>query len=124
MRKQGTPHWRAPKEVQRRAQELRRELTPPELRLWQQLPLRRLTAPASGSSTPSVRIVDFYCAKAKLVVEVDGDSPARQMRYDEARTQWLMAKGSSVIRFTNREVIDQLHGVVEAIAELLGGPPP
>jgi adenine-specific DNA-methyltransferase len=69
-------------------------------------------------------IVDFFCAKAKLVVEVDGDSHAQQTTYDEKRTTWLMVRGYRVLRFTNREVIHQLDAVVEEIARVVGEPPP
>jgi very-short-patch-repair endonuclease len=62
-------------------------------------------------------IVDFYCAKAKLVIEVDGDSHAEQIEYDQARTEYLNVRGYTVIRFTNREVFNQFEAVVQQIAD-------
>jgi adenine-specific DNA-methyltransferase len=70
-------------------------------------------------------IVDFYCARAKLVVEVDGDTHGTQEEYDEARTRWLEQRGLRVIRFTNPDVHGRLDAVLESIrAYLLVAPPP
>lgn len=69
-------------------------------------------------------IVDFFCATARLVVEVDGDSHAREVDYDRRRTRWLEGEGYTVLRFTNREVVHQLDAVVERIAEEVKKPPP
>jgi len=60
-------------------------------------------------------IVDFYCAKARLVIEVDGDSHAAQEDYDQARTDWLNDRGYTVIRFTNLDVKENISAVAEAI---------
>jgi adenine-specific DNA-methyltransferase len=71
-------------------------------------------------------IVDFYCARAKLVVEVDGDTHGTQEEYDENRTRWLeQERGLRVVRFTNRDVLGRLDAVLESIrAYLLVAPPP
>ncbi len=62
-------------------------------------------------------IVDFYAPKAKLVVEVDGSQhlePAR-MDHDRRRTAFLESQGLRVLRFDNRQVLQELGGVMEAI---------
>jgi very-short-patch-repair endonuclease len=62
-------------------------------------------------------IVDFYCSRAHLVVEIDGDvhaSPVQKAR-DAARAAWLEERGYGVIRFRAREVARDLAGVLEAI---------
>jgi very-short-patch-repair endonuclease len=65
-------------------------------------------------------IVDFFCAKSKLVIEVDGDTHAEQVEYDEERTRWLHEqKQYRVIRFTNDEVTRNLDAVAEAIRAAL-----
>ena len=65
-------------------------------------------------------IVDFFCAKSKLVIEVDGDSHAEQMEYDAARTQWLNEQHHyRVLRFTNREVLTNIEAVIAAIRAAL-----
>jgi very-short-patch-repair endonuclease len=61
-----------------------------------------------------------------LCIEVDGDSHAEpdQIEYDQARTKWLMEEGYRVIRFTNREVFNQLEAVLEAILQECNQPSP
>ena len=65
-------------------------------------------------------IVDFYCAKAKLVIEVDGgqhyDEGANEKK-DIHRTQYLVGKGLKVIRFTNLDIRDNFEGVCDTIDE-------
>jgi very-short-patch-repair endonuclease len=62
-------------------------------------------------------IVDFYCPKLKLVIEVDGDSHFTDLGlvYDEERTLVLEGYGLRVIRFTNDEVLQNFEGVCEQI---------
>jgi very-short-patch-repair endonuclease len=75
-------------------------------------------------------IADFYCADARLCIEVDGDSHAEpdQVEYDAARTRALEAEGYRVIRFTNRDISRDLEGVLATIAQACGTlatrPPP
>lgn len=62
-------------------------------------------------------IVDFYCARAKLVLELDGSQhyePEGQ-RYDADRTRYLESLGLRVLRFSNLEVNRELRGVCQAI---------
>jgi very-short-patch-repair endonuclease len=110
--------WRASAQIQQRARELRKNLTPAEQKLWQHL--RRGQSDGlhwRKQHAVGTYIVDFFCAKAKLVVEVDGDSHADQIEYDEARTAYLNELGYTVIRFTNREVFNQCEAVVQQIAD-------
>jgi len=62
-------------------------------------------------------IVDFYCAKAKLVVELDGSQHFEKEAsvYDKERTAVLNGHGLHVIRFTNREVDQEFRAVCDAI---------
>jgi very-short-patch-repair endonuclease len=64
-------------------------------------------------------IADFYCAESRLCIEIDGDTHAidGQEEYDSARTADLEANGYRVLRFANRDVLDNLHAVLEAIRE-------
>lgn len=87
------------------ARELRKNLTPQETKLWyrflKQYPLKFYKQKLIGAC-----IVDFYCDKAKLVIEIDGSqhySP-EEAAYDAQRTAWLNRQGLQVIRFSNREV--------------------
>ena len=71
------PRWRASKEMQQRARELRWDMTFAEKRLWQYLRNGQLDgAQFRKQHTVDTYIVDFFCAKSKLAIEVDGDSHA------------------------------------------------
>lgn len=100
------------------ARELRQPQTPAETKLWSRLRDRQLDDLKIRRQHPIERfIIDFYCAEAKLCIEIDGDSHADQVEYDQARTEYLNERGYTVIRFTNREVWHQLDAVLQAIAD-------
>jgi len=61
-------------------------------------------------------IADFYCAQLRLVVEIDGESHAYQKHYDEMRTKELHQLGITVVRFNNRDVIENIDGVYERLS--------
>jgi len=103
-----------------RAREMRTNMTEPEKRMWyqclKQLPYRFRRQRPLGSY-----IVDFYCAAHKLIIEIDGDSHASDgaQEYDAERTAYLQGLGLRVVRFSNREVMENLDGVYERlVAEL------
>lgn len=62
-------------------------------------------------------IVDFYCRKARLSIELDGDShySIRQREYDRVRTIFFEVLEIKELRFTNTEVVENFEGVCEAI---------
>jgi len=62
-------------------------------------------------------IADFYCAKAKLVIELDGRQHYTEegLDYDEARTEYLNSHGIKVLRFTNGRIIYQFKQVCDEI---------
>ncbi len=89
-----------------RAKALRRNPTPAEQKLWAEylktLPIRILRQRLINHF-----IVDFYCATAKLVIEIDGEYhfTAEGQAYNRERTQVLEGYGLKVIRFTNAQVL-------------------
>jgi len=97
--------------MQLRARQLRRAMTPAETKLWQQLRLRQLGVQFRRQHAVGSFIVDFFCAKVRLIIEVDEDShgdPA-QAEYDAERTRWLQEqKQYRVIRFWNDDVRREL----------------
>ncbi len=100
------------------ARELRHPQTPAEQKLWSRLRNHQLDRLKIRRQHPIDRfIIDFYCAEAKLCIEVDGDSHAEQVEYDQARTAYLDELGYTVIRFTNREVFAQCEAVLQVIAD-------
>ena len=97
--------------MQQRARELRHEMTYAEKRLWQYLRNGQLDgALFRKQHAVDTYIVDFFCAKSRLVIEVDGDSHAEQLEYDAARTQWLSEQHHyRVLRFTNEDVLRNIE---------------
>ena len=60
-------------------------------------------------------IADFYCARKKLVVEIDGRIHEKQKDYDELREYIIKSLGYKVIRFTNEEIEQNLDKVVKKL---------
>jgi very-short-patch-repair endonuclease len=99
---------------------LRHPLTPPEKELWRRLRDHQLGLHIRRQHVLLGRyIADFYCAEARLCIEVDGDSHAEpdQVEYDAVRTRALETDGYRVIRFANRDIFSDLEGVVATIAQ-------
>ena len=99
------------KEKLQRAKELRREMTPAEKIVWEELRAKKLGVRFRRQQVIQGFIVDFYCHKAALVVEVDGDIHDLQKEEDERREKVLSALGLRIVRFGNDEVVRGLsHG--------------
>lgn len=100
-----------------RARELRQPQTAAEATLWHHLRNRNLIYKFRRQHPIERFIIDFYCAEAKLCIEIDGDShlKAEQAEYDAARTEYLEQLGYKVIRFTNDDVRYNIHAVVDEI---------
>ena len=98
------------------ARRLRREMTPHERKLWY-LFLRKYPVKIYKQRIIGRFIVDFYCASARLVIEVDGSQhyESRGMAYDQERSAFLSAMGLAVLRFSNREIDRNFCGVCEQI---------
>jgi len=64
-------------------------------------------------------IIDFYCAKYKLAIEVDGDSHSEPdaKRYDKERQVYIEQFGIGFLRFANAEIYEDLEGVLSRIGE-------
>ena len=100
-----------------RSRELRHLQTPAEATLWQNLRNRNLGYKFRRQHPIDRFIVDFYCAEAKLCIEIDGGShfEKEQEEYDKARTEFLEALGYQVVRYTNNDVRYNIHAVVDEI---------
>jgi very-short-patch-repair endonuclease len=103
-----------------RARALRRQMSPPEAMLWQVLRTRPDDLKFRRQHPFSRCTVDFYCASARLAVEVDGDGHdmGNGPEWDARRDAGLERQGVRVIRFLARDVAKDLGSVVRAI--LLG----
>ncbi|MDO9011846.1 MAG: endonuclease domain-containing protein [Gallionella sp.] len=97
------------------ARENRKNPTGPESRMWNEiLRMRHFSDFKFLRQKPIDRyIVDFYCAKLRVAIEIDGDSHAESVNDDLTRTAILNAQGVSVLRYTNSEVMQNIEGVYE-----------
>ncbi len=105
-----------------KAQDLRGELTEAEQVLWGRLCRKQMLGVQFYRQKPIGNyIVDFYTAKAKLVVEVDGSQHLTDlgMGRDRKRDEFLKRQGLLVLRFNDSEVLRETDGVVEAIYQTL-----
>lgn len=115
MRMRGTTQ-----ELDARARELRANLTHEEAMLWERLRARQLEGFKFRRQHPlGTFILDFCCAAARLVIEVDGDSHFTRTERDQARDQLLAAYGYRVLRFRNERVRHELEQVVTEIRTAL-----
>jgi len=102
------------------ARRLRRNQTEAEKRLWFHLRDRRLAGWKFKRQRPVDRfIVDFLCADAHLIVELDGGQHAVRAEADVRRTEILESLGYLVLRYWNSDVMANIEGVVVDIATML-----
>jgi very-short-patch-repair endonuclease len=99
------------------ARRLRTTPTDAELRLWSRLRRKRLDGHRFRRQHPIGRyVVDFFCAEAKLIIEVDGGQHADE---SNARANWLEGRGYRMLRFWNNEVLGNTEGVLAEILRVL-----
>ena len=102
------------------AQQLRRNMTKEERRLWYDF-LKNLPILFHRQKVIGNYIVDFYCAKAKLVIELDGSQhyEDKGIEKDRERDCFLQELGLTVLRFSNLEINQNFQGVCESILSFL-----
>ncbi len=106
--------------MQQRARELRKSLTEAERALWRHLRYRQMAGCKFRRQFPvGPYIVDFVCLEKRLVIELDGGQHSGKAEYDSARTEWLEAQGSRVLRFWNNDVLAAVEPIKEAILAAL-----
>lgn len=102
------------------AKELRRNMTKEERHLWydflKSYPVRFTRQKILGNY-----IVDFYCASARLVIELDGSQhyEDKGIEYDKERTKYLEQYDLTIIRIPNNEINTNFDGVCEYIDALI-----
>ncbi len=104
-----------------RAREMRQPQTPAEATLWRAIRGRNLGYKFRRQHPIDHFIIDFYCAEAKLCIEIDGAShfEPEQGAYDAARTTFLEELGYKMIRFTNDDVRYNIHAVIDEIIKTI-----
>ena len=103
-----------------RARTLRRNMTPAEKVLWQELRTNKLGSHFRRQQVIAGFIVDFYCHSAGLVIELDGDIHIEQKEYDTGRDHILENMGLYVVRFSNDDVLLNMPKVLIQVNKLIG----
>ena len=99
-----------------RAKELRQNQTPAEATIWAELRRNRLGGfHFRRQQVIDGFIVDFYCHRVGLVIEIDGPIHQSNRDYDKNREKVLKDRELCILRFTNQEVIEQLDDVKTSI---------
>ena len=96
---------------------LRKEMTPPEQKLWDILRGKKLEFKFRRQHPIGRYIADFYSRDAHLVVEIDGAThfEPEAIEYDRQRDSFMRSLGLDVLRFTTKEIYENLEGVCLAI---------
>ncbi|HCN62428.1 MAG TPA: hypothetical protein DIT33_03415 [Pseudomonas sp.] len=105
------------------ARRLRVEQTDCELHLWQKIRARQLLNLKFRRQHPCPPFVlDFYCVELKLAIELDGGQhfDAQSLACDRRRTAYLQGLGITVLRFDNRQVLEQMNEVLEEVHRVAG----
>jgi len=110
-------HDGATPNIFRNAVKLRLDMTEPEKLLWEHLRTKPLDFKFRRQHPISGYILDFYCHKKRLSIEIDGGYhlTAAQKEKDQDRSAYLNSVGIKEIRFTNEEVLNQIDMVIQKI---------
>ncbi len=105
----------------RRAKRFRRELSLPEAMLWQFLRGSPNGHKFRKQHPAGPYILDFFCARANLAIEIDGISHdmGEQPISDERRDRWLRAKRIDTVRIAARDVLDSPAIVAQSILDIV-----
>lgn len=112
---------RAPAKTIDKARRLRRALSAPEARLWRCLKARAPEQPVFRRQHPiGPYVIDFYCAKARLAIEIDGASHDMSDRphRDARRDAWLAERGVTVMRIAASDLTRRFDDIADAIMRM------
>jgi 5-methyltetrahydrofolate--homocysteine methyltransferase/ATP-dependent helicase HrpA len=95
---------------------LRKNMTKAEATLWKRLRMNQIDGLHFRKQHPyGMYIIDFYCDKAMLAIEVDGEIHKTRQTHDSERTIYLESTGLKVIRFTNEDILNRIEWVISEI---------
>jgi len=111
--KERTMFYNAFPGIFQKAEMLRKNMTDAEKILWQRLRRNQLGVRFKAQHPIERFIADFYCHKAKLVIELDGENHKFQKEYDLGREAELEKYGIKILRFSNEDVLSNIDQVIE-----------
>ena len=101
------------------ARGLRREMSPPEVLLWQRLRSRPGAVKFRRQHPVGRFVADFYAPEAKMIVEVDGVAHDARVERDLVRDEWLRGQGFVVVRVAAVDVLKDVDAVVDGVVRLI-----
>lgn len=102
------------------AREMRKNPTPAEEKMWQEILKNRPWGYKFTRQKPIWSfILDFYCAKLSLAIELDWEGHNKNKEYDNQRTSFLSSNWISVIRYWNNEVINKTDKVYKDLLDYI-----
>jgi very-short-patch-repair endonuclease len=105
-----------PKDItQGRARKLRRQMSLPEVLLWNELKANKVGFSFRRQTALGPWVADFYCHEALLVVEIDGSFHYNQNEYDRDRDQWMIDRAVDVMRIDAKFVLESPARVAGAV---------
>ena len=113
-----------PQATVKKARQLRRTMTAPEVILWHRLRRKPGGFKFRRQHPAGAYVLDFFCSEARLAVEVDGiahdmgDRPER----DERRTRWLDEQGVQLLRIPAKDVLADPDAIADALIRLCAEP--
>lgn len=113
--------YNSPKTIKTR-RALKHNLPATENRLWYYLRNRRFyDIKFRRQYSVNNYVIDFYCPAARVAIEIDGDShfTGDAPKQDRLRQQFIENCGIKVLRFTNKEVMENIEGVLETIHQAI-----
>ncbi len=106
--------------LKQRSRQLRNNSTLSEILMWNQLKGKKVRGCQFMRQKPIGQyIVDFYCSKLRLVIEIDGESHAGRERYDAERSEYLESLGLTVLRFADGDVKRNMEGIVRVLHDYI-----
>ena len=111
---------RGQKDTVKLARKLRAEMTPPEIALWQALRQRPGGHKFRRQHPAGIYVLDFFCTKARLAVEVDGRAhdSAKVIAKDVARSRFLREQGVATTRVPAKLVLEDIEAVVRRLVDI------
>ena len=111
---------RGQKDTVKLARKLRADMTPPEIALWQALRQRPGGYKFRRQHPAGIYVLDFFCTKARLAIEVDGrahESPS-VIAKDTARSRFLREQGVATTRIPAKLVLEDIEAVVRRLVQI------
>ncbi len=102
------------------ARRMRRSMTRAEVLLWAKLRGTAIGYRFRRQAPVGPFVADFACIEARVIVEVDGATHGtpEEVARDDERTRYLERAGWRVLRFWNREIVENIDGVLETIGRI------